>query len=252
MRKQRGEDRPALLPGRAVVLDPDVAEAVELGQQLAGPGLVQAIVRLRLQPAQDVVVVMQPPGLAVEVALIWQRSMITGSSELYGGSSPPNMPLQASSTRRSSRSPPAAGSISSASTTSGRPLSPWSERPSTHSVASLWRPTTRSTRSPAHGVHVRRYPKPVELAHSGPNRSPRFGVAVGQCVGLVRRDAVHRPSNLEYLWISSVSPDQRMTESDRPPGQRDHECTAGAAPPTLRVVRLLHRPRRARGGYVSY
>ena len=47
---------------------------------------------------------------------IWQRSSTTGSREANGRSSLPNLPLQASSTRRSSRSPPAADSSTGAST----------------------------------------------------------------------------------------------------------------------------------------
>ena len=97
------------------------------------------------------------------------------------------------------------------------------------------------------GGHVRRYPKPV----AGPQRAEpvaEIRVAVGQCVGLVRRDAVHRPSNLEYLWISSVSPDQRMNPIAHLGNAITSVLRVPLHPPTLRVVRAAASPQaRSRG-----
>ena len=66
VREKRLQDRLGLVPGRAVILDPDVAEAVELGEELAGPRLVEPVHGVGLEPAEDVEVVVQIPGAAVE------------------------------------------------------------------------------------------------------------------------------------------------------------------------------------------
>ena len=64
--EKRLQDRFALVPRRAVVLDPDVAEAVELGEQLSRPRLVKAVHGVGLEPAEDIEVVVQIPRPAVE------------------------------------------------------------------------------------------------------------------------------------------------------------------------------------------
>ena len=64
--EKRLQDRLALVPRRAVVLDPDVAEAVELGEQLSRPRLVKAVHGVGLEPAEHIEVVMQIPRPAVE------------------------------------------------------------------------------------------------------------------------------------------------------------------------------------------
>ena len=64
--EQSLQDRLGLIPGSAVVLDPHVAEAVELGQELAGPRRVEPVSGIGLQAAQDVEVVVQIPRPAVE------------------------------------------------------------------------------------------------------------------------------------------------------------------------------------------
>ena len=64
--EQRLQDRLALVPRRAVVLDPDVAEAVELGEQLSRPRLVKAVHGVGLEPAEHIEVVVQIPRPAVE------------------------------------------------------------------------------------------------------------------------------------------------------------------------------------------
>jgi dihydrofolate reductase len=62
--QQRGEDRARRRPGRAVLRVPGVAEAVELAQELAAPGVVAA--RLVHQRDEHPQVARQRPRLAVE------------------------------------------------------------------------------------------------------------------------------------------------------------------------------------------
>ena len=187
----------ACVPGRAVVLDPDVAEAVELGQQLAGPGLVQAIVSVGLQPAQDVEVVMQLPRLAVEardLAAVEHhrleravRRLEPAELAVAGQLDPQIQPFAAGRRIDQQRIDP--GTVRAAVESLERaPVHPQRRL----AVAD---PQQVDAFACPLGGHVRRYPKPV----GGPQRAEpvaEIRVAVGQCVGLVRRDAVHRPSNL--------------------------------------------------------
>ena len=64
--EQGRQDRLGLVPRGRIVLRPDVADAVQLVQQLARPGRVEPVGVLGLEPAQHVEVVVQPPGARVE------------------------------------------------------------------------------------------------------------------------------------------------------------------------------------------
>src|SRR5689334_1494753 len=63
--EQRSEDRLGFVPC-AVILRPDVAEAVQLMEQLAGPGWIEAVGGVGLEPAEDVEIVVEAPGALVE------------------------------------------------------------------------------------------------------------------------------------------------------------------------------------------
>ena len=113
--EERLQDRLGLVPGRAVVLDPEVAEAVELGEELRRPTTRRA--RSRRRPRAGGARRSRGGGPRPG-----GRSGRSGSGRApparvmhRAAEAPPNLPLQASSTRRSSRSPPAAGSRTGAS-----------------------------------------------------------------------------------------------------------------------------------------
>src|SRR5205807_3548148 len=63
--EQRGEDGLGLVPGGAI-LRPDVADAVQLRQQLAGPGRIEPLRGVGLEATEHVEVVVQAPGARVE------------------------------------------------------------------------------------------------------------------------------------------------------------------------------------------
>ncbi len=66
MGEERLKDRLRLTPGRLVVLPPDVAEAVQLGEQLPGPALVQPALVLGLEALEKLEVTEEPPSRLVE------------------------------------------------------------------------------------------------------------------------------------------------------------------------------------------
>ena len=139
-----------------------------------GPRLVEPVRGVGLEPAEDVEVVVQIPRPAVEAGDPAAVEDDRLERRVRAAASSPNLPLQASSTRRSSRSPPAAGSSTGASirAPSGLEFSPCTGRPSIQSVASLWLTHARSTRSPAHSAGTVASTRNQYVAHSGPNRSP--------------------------------------------------------------------------------
>ena len=155
----------------ALRLGPDVAEAVELCEQLAGPGLVEAV--LVGERAEDLEVEREPPRVGVEAAELAAGGARTARPARRRGRCRRARPR----TRR--RSPPAARSTSTASRWCL--FSPCAGRPSSHSVASLAESQTRSTRLPAQSAGTVAEPRNQCVDHRGPKRSPSRAGRYSSC-----------------------------------------------------------------------
>ena len=179
---RRGSRAPR--PRRAVARVPRVAEAVELAQQLAAPRVVDA--RLVLSAAQHVEVARQRPRLGVEareLAALERGTAARPAPARWGcgwSSRPAEQPVagdldaarsSALARRRARRR------ASRRARTCAPPLTrPCTGSPSSHSVASEFVTSSRSTRSPAHAAGTRRLDRAATTSPTA-GRAPSPSVA---------------------------------------------------------------------------
>ena len=222
----------AARPGGPVVLAPDVAEVVQPGQQPAGPGLVEPVGVVGLQPAEHVEVVVQLPGLAVEAGdlaavehhrLDARRTAASSCAELAvaGQLDPQVEPLAAGRRARSSWA-----SIRCAHRAGVQALD-GARRP-IHSVASLWlihsrstplaRPLRRHGRAdlePVGRPQRAEACRPARRRGSRAVRRPRPGCGRPARPPAARRDRAHQPRSARG--------------SARRPARCGRACTSGGA-----------------------
>ena len=209
MFEQPLQDRLGLVPGSAVVLDPHVAEAVELGQELAGPRRVETVSRVGLEAAQDVEVVVQIPRPAVEPG---DRTAVE-HDRLERGIDPRQLAELAVARQLDAQVEPLAarrrvehgrvdpGALRArVQALDGAPADPERRLAVAHpqEVDPLAGPLRR---------HGRLDPEPVR----GPQRPEPVaerGVAVVEPLGLLERDAVDRPRDAERVGRARVRADE--------------------------------------------
>ena len=270
--EERLQDRLGLVPGRAVVLDPHVAEAVELGEEPAGPRLVKPVHGVGLEPAQDVEVVVQVPGPAVEAGdpaaiehdRLERRVGPRKLAELArcrparrAGRAAPRRPPARGRARRSGRRPgsssgPARGARRSrasprcGSPRAGRPARPptppgRSPRPGTSTSPTAGRTARRARRR---GTRAPRPPR--RDAVDGPGDAQRVGIArvrmdqaadpladLGDPVARVLGVALHGSRNPRWLRGSELDAHQRpRTQPARDAPRPPPGSTTAGAGPT--------------------
>ena len=205
------EDVGGLVPGTAIGFDPDVAEAVELGQQLARPGRIQPVDGVGLQPAQHVEVVVKLPGLLVEA----RNLTAVEHHRLDGAVAPVHLPELAVACELDPQVEMlAAGGVLNQQRVGPRPL--------VAGVEALDRPAVDPQRGLAVGdpQQVDALSRPLRRhggLHLKPEGCPQRpellaqpGVAVGQRLGLIDRDAVDRPRHHQPVGVARVGIDQRL------------------------------------------
>ncbi len=89
-------------------------------------------------------------------------------------------------------------------------LRPCTERPSIHSVASLWVTHSRSTRSPSHSGGTVASSLNQNVVHERPELLAEGGVAIGERLGVGDGDAADWARHLEASGVAAVGVDQRF------------------------------------------
>ena len=221
--QQALEDVGCLVPGAPVVLDPHVAEAVQLGQELARPGWVEPVGSVGLEPPQHVEVVVKLPCLGIEASDV-------------AAVEHDRLDCRVGPVERAELAVACEFDAQLELLAPGGLLD--QQRIGTRSFVAGVEPLDRAATDPERrlrvgdpqqidpvagplGWHRRLDPKP-ERRPQRPELLAQLGVAIGKLLGLLQRDPIDRARHHQAVGITPLGIDH-APRSARPPGR----CACG-------------------------